>query len=220
VDWILGGLGELSATQRAPRAAPSPLRGTFACMSNGSSGVRARLLEALGTQALVEVHRSIPDADIVEGCVIAIGEQWLLLSGFNWDGVTLDRFIALRVDDVETLEPLDHGAFKLKALQLQGLWPPPVPALPVDLDTTRTLITSFAAQSPLVNIELEHDDPEAASIGTLVAITDEEVTMLEITPDAEWDDEPTSCPLGEITWVEFGGPYLAALAAVAGRPPR
>lgn len=42
--------------------------------------------------------------------------------------------------------------------------------------------------------------------------------MLEINPDASWDEAPTQYKLKEITEIEFGGGYEEALFLVGGNP--
>jgi len=44
------------------------------------------------------------------------------------------------------------------------------------------------------------------------------VSLLEIGPDAVWDDKPETYRLSEITRVDFGGDYEGALHLVGGSP--
>jgi hypothetical protein len=44
------------------------------------------------------------------------------------------------------------------------------------------------------------------------------VSLLEIGPDAKWDDSPEEYPVAEITRVSFGGEYENALHLVGGDP--
>jgi hypothetical protein len=44
------------------------------------------------------------------------------------------------------------------------------------------------------------------------------VSLLEITPSAEWEPRPTQYRLSEITRVNFGGDYEGALYMVGGEP--
>lgn len=44
------------------------------------------------------------------------------------------------------------------------------------------------------------------------------MSLLEIGPDALWDDEPETYRLSEITRVDFGGAYEEALHLVGGFP--
>jgi hypothetical protein len=46
------------------------------------------------------------------------------------------------------------------------------------------------------------------------------MSLLEINPDATWDDTPSEYRLSEITRVNFGGDYEDALYLVGGSPPR
>ena len=72
----------------------------------------------------------------------------------------------------------------------------------------------------LVTIHREQKDAEMCSIGRIVGIDRDRVSLLEINPDATWEKKPTDYRLSEITRVNFGGDYEDALAIVGGGPPQ
>jgi hypothetical protein len=54
------------------------------------------------------------------------------------------------------------------------------------------------------------------SIGRVVDLGSNRVTLLEIGPDASWDDTLQTYGLSEITRVDFGGDYENALQLIGG----
>jgi hypothetical protein len=69
---------------------------------------------------------------------------------------------------------------------------------------------------PLVTIHREKVDAGACWVGRVVDLGRGRVTLLEIGPDASWDDELETYRLNEITRVDFGGDYENALQLVGG----
>lgn len=167
---------------------------------------------------LVELRRTIKRAERVKGYVAGIGKKWILLAYLNFEEVKVDRYVAVRLADIDRVKPAKNYRFLQRAMQLRGQWPPTAPSEPVDLHDSRGLMASVARQSPLVKIQDENDAPNACYIGTVEQLTDRTVTLFEVSPDAEWHRHGR-WKLADLTWVEFGGPYEAALYAVAGAPP-
>lgn len=56
-------------------------------------------------------------------------------------------------------------------------------------------------------------------IGRVLHVDRRRVRLLEITPEATWEEKPGDVRLAEITRVDFGGDYEDALCAVGGEPP-
>ena len=167
---------------------------------------------------LVELRRKIKQAERVKGYVLGIGTKWILLAYMNFEEVRVDRYVAVRLADIDRVKPVKNSRFPQRAMELRGQWPPAGPSEPVDLDDSRGLMASVARQSPLVSIEDENDAPNACYIGTVEQLTARTVTLFEVSPDAEWYRH-RRWKLADLTWVQFGGPYEAALYAVAGPPP-
>jgi hypothetical protein len=72
---------------------------------------------------------------------------------------------------------------------------------------------------PLVTIHREKIKPNVCWIGQVVQVRRGRLSLLEIGPDAKWDEEPTEYKVDEITRVDFGGGYEDALRLVGGKPP-
>lgn len=69
---------------------------------------------------------------------------------------------------------------------------------------------------PLVTIHRERVDPHVCWIGQILSVERGRVSLLQINPDAKWDEKPTTYWLNEITQVNFGGDYEDALHLVGG----
>jgi hypothetical protein len=70
---------------------------------------------------------------------------------------------------------------------------------------------------PLGTIHREKVDGAACWIGRVVDVAKGRVTLLEIGPDATWDDRLQTYRLSEITRVDFGGDYEDALYLIGAR---
>jgi len=174
--------------------------------------IRAALTDALASKQMTRLRRSVEPGD-ADGFVVALDKHWMLLLLVS-DGVHYNGFQAFRLRDIEAVEhPSPRDAFYRQVLRLRKLRRPRVPKL--DLSSTEALIGSAGRHFPLVTIHLEIADPDVCYIGRPVGVTASSLHLLEVSPDAEWDDEPTRYRTGEITRVDFGGSYEDALALVA-----
>lgn len=165
----------------------------------------------------VEIIRD-GDFDDIEGFIVDIGRQWVLLAVLD-PMIVLDGFAALRIEDIHAVNVQNNSDSIRQALELRGLWPPSPPQAPVALSDVRALLSSAAGASPTVTMHLDETDPDCCYIGALRDMDTNHVALLEVTPSAEWDPEPTLYLLDEVTRVDIGGKYEEALFAVAGPPP-
>lgn len=170
-----------------------------------------------GTEELVRIRRGIRKSDRVEGFVVGVGEQWVLLNVFDPD-MFLDGYAALRVSDIRRVEQRGGpDSFPLRALRHFGE-SPGAPPDSVDLDTIKGLLASLGSKYPLLLIHVEELDPEVCYVGKVVSASRESLRLLEISPRATWDEKPTKWPLKAITRVEVGTRYAEALHAVGAEP--
>jgi hypothetical protein len=176
-----------------------------------------KALSALvGTEELVRVRRGIRKADRVEGFVVGVGEQWVLLNLFDPD-MFLDGYVALRLRDIRRVERRGGpDSFPLRALQHFGQSRRPLKG--VDLDTIDGLLASLGSVYPLLLVYVEELHPEVCYVGKYVSTSKRNLRLLEISPRATWDDKPTEWPLKAISRVEVGTRYAEALHAVGGKP--
>ena len=86
--------------------------------------IRTRLNRAQADEALVRITRWIPDADRVEGFVVGLSREWVVLQRLS-DRITFDGWISVRVQDIQAVAiyPTQDN-FEIAALRARGLWPP------------------------------------------------------------------------------------------------
>jgi hypothetical protein len=179
--------------------------------------VRGRLESALKEQSLVRVSRAIRRSDKIDGFVVGIGQGWVLLAELD-HSIDLNGFQALRLKDLAKVEVRGGPeTFAGRALAARCQWPPV--GAEVDLDSLTGLIRSAAEAAPLVALFIEEEDPGVCFVGRPVGFTSRSVHLLEISAQAEWNQEPSKWRLVQVTRVEFGSRYEEALALVGGAPP-
>ena len=166
-------------------------------------------------KVLVRFKRSF-DTLYTEGYILDAGPDFFLMAEVD-DTIHLDGFLCLRYKDVRKLEsPAKFETFLAAALKQRGERVPKAPS--VSLASISDLLLTAATNFPLITIHREKADPEVCHIGRIAGLNKKQVALLEIGPDALWEDEPTIYSLKEITQVGFGGGYEEALILVGGEP--
>lgn len=127
-------------------------------------------------------------------------------------------FQCFRLSDVRELQmPHTHAAFAEAALRKRAIRIPRKPR--VSVASISDLLISASRAFPLVTIHRERVDPDTCHIGRVVRVRNGLASLLEINPDASWDDEPCEYRISDITRVDFGGEYEESLHLVGGAPP-
>ena len=178
--------------------------------------MRESLENAQAEQQVVRITREAFESQGELGYVEALGEEWLLL-GLISDDIWFNGFTVVRIADISEIEaPHECADFIEEALRLRD----EVSAAPgVSLTDIGAALRTAGRLFPLVVIHREVAEPETCRIGRVQKVTKDSVSLLEIGPDAEWETEPSSFALEEITRVDFGGGYEEALALVGGKGP-
>lgn len=180
--------------------------------------LQAQLAAAQQGRSLVRVTRGLEPC-ATDGYVVTASTTWLVLLVIG-DGVSFAGFQAVRLRDVVAFEaPSPRAVFYEAVLRKRGQRRPRAPQL--DLDSTLALVLSAGQRFPLITLHREKADPEVCHIGRVVSASATSVSLLEVDPDANWDEGPRSYRLAQVTRVDFGGPYEEALALVAvpAKPP-
>ena len=71
--------------------------------------------------------------------------------------------------------------------------------------------------APLVAISTDESSPDSCWIGSITKIGKRRLTLMEVTPNAEWETSTSKYDLAAITEIGFGGGYEASLYTVASR---
>lgn len=177
----------------------------------------ALLTQAMHHKTLVKFCSPF-EPDSTQGYVLDIGPQFFLL-GFVDHDIRFNGFQCMRLADVRRLRSPDpYAEFIVAALRKRGEMIRKKPR--VSLNSLPDLLRSANRHFPVVTIFRERVNPDACEIGRVVGISKSHVSLLEIGPDAIWEEQPTEIPLREITRVDFGGGYEDALHIVGASPPR
>jgi hypothetical protein len=173
-------------------------------------------LAATRSQVIVKFWSPFEEGS-TEGYVLDIGPEFFLLLLVD-DRMRFNGFQCLRLQDVRKLQvPAKYAAFVEAALRARGEQVEKRPK--VRLDNIQELLLTANRAFPLVTIHREKVNPDVCHIGGVVKIKKGKVSLLEIGPDAMWDEKPTEYRLREITRVDFGGGYEEALTLVGGTRP-
>jgi hypothetical protein len=173
-----------------------------------------RLIDAMRDNVLVRFERRF-EAGHVTGYVLGVGPKFFLLQLVS-DRIRYDGFECFRISDVRGLRPDPYAAFVETALAIRYEPPPLRPT--IDLSNIQTLIATAATQFPLVSVHSERVDPDVCQIGRPVGMRAGRLSLLEINPGADWDNQPIDHELKSITRVSFGADYEEALYLVGGEP--
>jgi hypothetical protein len=132
------------------------------------------------------------------------------------DRIWFDGFECFRINDIRNAKPDPYEAFAEAALKKRGERRPRKPR--VSVASIGELLESASQAFPLLTIHREQIDPSVCWIGRVLGVDSGRVLLLEIGPDATWDDTSTEYKLNQITRVNFGGDYENALHLVGGGP--
>ncbi len=174
----------------------------------------SQLINAMHKRQLVRFERRF-EGSPVRGYVLGVGPKFFLLALVS-DRIWFDGFECFRIEDVRGFRQDPHACFAESALRKRRDRLPQKPH--VNVGSIEKLLLSAGRQFPLVTIHREQVDPDVCWVGRVLGIEHGRVTLLDMTPDAIWEEKPESFRMSEITRVNFGGDYETALYLVGGHP--
>lgn len=167
------------------------------------------LAHSIDSQEFVRVHRESIDESYLDGRVLAVSDDLLLLATVQ-DGYRPNGVVWLRVEDLSAIDlPSPRDGTASRVLELRGEALETRGELPTT--TIGAAISAAAARYGLVTIYTEVLHPDECSVGTPVSIDDDTVVLQTIDPDARWHPDPESFSLEDITRIDAGGEYETAL---------
>ena len=183
-----------------------------------TTGLRAQLREAQQANQLIRLWRSELEHGSFCGYVGGVGKEFFLLWVVG-DGITYDGMYVMRHRDISELEAPDaHHDFIAKALTHKHLLPRMPRGFP--LDGIREVVQAAGVQAPVIGVHVDsEEEAEVCYIGRLIGVEDDGFTLQEITPDAEWQREPSFFAWDEVSTVSMEDGYAQSLLAVAGPAP-
>jgi hypothetical protein len=172
---------------------------------------KSQLALALRNKLLIRFASAL-DRGTINGYVLDIGPQFFLIALVS-DGIRPNGFQCYRLSDIRKLQVPDKFAlFHEAVLKKRGARFPKKPR--VDVSSLAKLLLTASRAFPLLTIHREKVDASACWIGRVVELGKGRVTLLEIGPDASWDDRLKTYRFDEITRVDFGGDYEDALQLI------
>lgn len=179
--------------------------------------MRELLEEARSDQRVVAIDREVFEDFGELGYVVALGDGLCLLRQIS-DGMRFNGYTVLRLADISHVEvPHAHEEFVEAALRLRREASEAPPA--IDLESMARAVRSAGRLEELVTIHTEEIDSGICKIGRVRTVDEEEIGMIALDPDADWDDEITAIPLSDVTRIDVGGAYEEALLLVGGPCP-
>jgi hypothetical protein len=175
---------------------------------------RARLASAIDEQHMIRVERSPKYADRLDGFVVALGDEWVLMAQSS-DGGYFNGWVAFRLSDVKRINR--DKTFETAFAKTQPEWPPVRP-FEVDLSSTSGVLRGMGRDGALIGIQKDNER-SAIWIGKLDEVRKRVAYLHEVRPDATWHTAPLGYKLKAITTVEVATHYLRGLVAIAGAGP-
>ena len=172
------------------------------------------LLESAGRKVLVRFTRPFEQGSVM-GYVTDIGPEFFLLALVD-ENIRFNGFQCLRLQDVRKLQvPAKCADFVETVLRLRADRIPTSGR--VKVGSLQELLRTAGRAFPIITVHREKVAPDICHIGRVEAVGDSHLSLLEIGPDARWDDSPLSYLTKEITRIDFGGDYEEALTLVGGQ---
>jgi hypothetical protein len=167
---------------------------------------------------LFEVRSRIKGASRTIGFVVDYSEDWILFHVLNTDVFELNGYSVIRCGDVKDYRAFDKSwLWQNRAVHQFKLNPSRPPG--ILLNSLPALLESIGKRYALITIHPEKVKPDVCYIGPLLSMAKATFTIDDLDQNAEWSG-PRRLKFSDVTRVDFGGGYEAALAATAPKRPK
>jgi hypothetical protein len=174
---------------------------------------RAKLLHAKDKKLIIHFFSRFEHGSFT-GFVLDVGPTFILLASLD-DACAFENYTCLRIQDVRKLQsPAKYSEFYIAARKAGHQRMPR--RIKLDLTDAASILQSAAPS--LVTVHRDKHHPGTCQIGYSLSDNGTHLEMLEITPGAVWETEPTYYRLKQITRIDLPGPYERALLLVGGLP--
>jgi len=169
------------------------------------------LADAMATGAFVRLSCRTARKWQYDGYVVGLSNTFVLLQNAV-EYAFLNGYSVFPLREVRNIEVAPDFVIH-RALQMEGLTPSP----PSDilLEDWPSLLASADAYFPLITVYPAHRHPGDRYIGRVSKLKKRSVVLREINPQAKWIKPRAPYRFADITQVDFGGRYEAALWRVA-----
>ena len=179
--------------------------------------VRRALREAQATSALVDVVSIFKTASTVQGFVVAVSTDWVVVRELD-DSLFLDGYSAIRLEVVKKVRPAkNRDRFIEELLTARGQWP--LEPLVGNFIRTKDVVRFIWSSGNLVRIYEGSKHPEKFWVGVPHKPKKQSVTIDSLDPDGTWSPKPAKFWYGYTTRLSWGYLYESTLREVAGPAP-
>jgi hypothetical protein len=163
---------------------------------------------------LLEFDRRPIDRHPLKGFAITWNSELTLIQPLENNQFLLNGYTVFRNSDVKRWRPIPKDDFLARVAKIHRLRPRKPSA--VSIASIREALSSAGKAFQLVTIHTEKTARGVCYIGRVIRTSQRAVTLLSISPQAEWDEEETYL-LKDITLIDFGGAYERLLARLSKR---
>ena len=153
---------------------------------------------------LLEFDRAPIDRDVLRGFALGWNTELTLIQVIDHVQFQLNGYAIFRNSDVKRWRSVPTDEFLARAAKLNKLRPSKPAG--VRFASMQEAISSAGRAFPLITIHRERIDREVCEVGRLRRTSQRAMTILAISPQAEWEEEERY-ELRDITLLEFGGAY-------------
>jgi hypothetical protein len=171
----------------------------------------AEFQEAFAVNAfpLLEFDRRPVSQYHLVGFALTWNEELALIQPVEDQQFLLNGYTIFRNADVRRWRPIPKDEFTARAAALHKLRPRSPDK--ISITSIRQALSSAGKAFPLVTIHTERAKRGVCYVGRVLRVSQRALTLLDISPEAEWNDEE-SYLLKDITLIDFGGTYERLLA--------
>jgi len=179
--------------------------------------VRRRLVEALNKEMFVAVTRRFPGDATHSGFVRELDADLVVVEKFH--DFYSEGFSLLRIDDIDAIRQRPGDELFAKIIKSDELSRADAFQSVIDGEGIGGALKRIQRLYGLAAIHCETGDPNEDEyiLGEISAITDDDVMLWVLGPEAQWELDVDTIALEDITQVEFATPYAETLARHA--PP-
>ncbi|WP_307463647.1 hypothetical protein [Microbacterium sp. SORGH_AS_0505] len=174
-------------------------------------------MSTLGCPVEIERGRAGETFSRVRGIVVGVEGNWLALQALV-DSVYFDGYFLLPIRDITAVVEDTENGYVSSAIEALGR-PTVDYHLPADASVSSVLQTANA-HSRLIALSIEADDDQALFVGKVVERGSDVFSMLLINRAGVWSDEPAELEYSDVTRIDFGDRYCAALARFGDPAPQ
>lgn len=164
------------------------------------------LSEAFTNGRLVRVNRKRIDEHELNGYVVGLSDDLLLMHEVDGSTLLLNGYETVRLKDVQSFR--EDASFVASYLPRRNIRP----VVPKEIDLTGwpSLIASVARQNSLFMIETEEAEPGVGFIGRIEKLTTRILRLKKVDPKGIWITSE-DFKMKDITKVSFADGYIQAL---------